>query len=98
MVVTVIILSFLYKKGKKKECEQIAIGFFGVVLMMSVVVGRYMVLRQHSDIHIFFVSRYLFVFAGSVYFYGAWLFSKTLGVCRSKQHSLSDLAEKAKNE
>jgi hypothetical protein len=98
MVVTVIILSFLHKKGKKKECEQIGIGFFGVVLMMSVVVGRYMVLRQHSDIHIFFVSRYLFVFAGSVYFYGAWLFSKTLGVCRLKQHSLSDLAEKEKNE
>jgi hypothetical protein len=94
-VITVIILVYFYKKGKRKECEQIGIGFCGALLMMAVVVGRYMVLRQHSDIHIFFVSRYLFVFAGAAYFYGAWLFSTVQSACRLEQHSLSGLAEKA---
>ncbi len=74
-VITLTILVYFYKKGRRKEFEQIGIGFCGATLMMAVVVGRYMVLRQHSDIHIFFVSRYLFVFAGAAYFYGAWLFS-----------------------
>jgi hypothetical protein len=32
-----------------------------------------MVLRNHSDIHLFFVSRYVFVFAGTVYFFLIWL-------------------------
>ena len=32
-----------------------------------------MLLRNHSDIHVFFVSRYLFVYAGTVYFFIFWL-------------------------
>ncbi len=94
-VITTIILAYFYKKGKRKECEQIGIGFCGAVLMLAVVVGRYMVLREHSDIHIFFVSRYLFVFAGTAYFYGVWLFSVVLSACRLEQHVVSSLAEKA---
>lgn len=62
-----------FLRGQKTVCEQLLVGCCGVLLMLAVVIGRYMVLRQHSDIHIFFVNRYLFVFAGTVYFYGAWL-------------------------
>lgn len=88
-VITLLALAYFYKKGKIKECEQIGIGFCGAVLMIAVVVGRYMVLRQHSDIHIFFVSRYLFVFAGATYFYGAWLFCTVRSACRSERYLLS---------
>jgi hypothetical protein len=63
-------------------------------LMLAVVVGRYMVLREHSDMHIFFVSRYLFVFAGTAYFYGVWLFFMVRGVCHLEQHLVSSQAEK----
>jgi hypothetical protein len=94
-VITLIILVYFLKNGKRKECEQIGIGFCGALLMMTVVVGRYMVLRQHSDIHIFFVSRYLFVFAGATYFYGAWLFSIVRSGCRLEQPLISEISAKA---
>jgi hypothetical protein len=41
--------------------------------MLAMVVGRYMLLRNHSDIHVVFVNRYLFVYAGTVYFFLLWL-------------------------
>jgi hypothetical protein len=73
LVVTVMAVVAFFLRDQKRVCEQLLVGCCGVLLMLAVVIGRYMVLRQHSDIHIFFVNRYLFVFAGAVYFYGIWL-------------------------
>lgn len=58
---------------QKREFEELAVSFIGFLLMLSMVAGRYMLLRNHSDIHVFFVSRYLFVYAGTVYFFLLWL-------------------------
>jgi hypothetical protein len=59
---------------------------YGFILILSTIVSRYMLLRNHFDIHVFFVERYLFVFAGTVYFFLLWLiissrrfFSQTTG-------------------
>ncbi len=88
---TLLSLGYFHSKKKKKEFEHIGIGFCGVLLMLAVVVARYMVLRQHSDIHIFFVSRYLFVFAGTVFFYGAWLVSTLITWYREQRQSRQSL-------
>jgi hypothetical protein len=58
---------------QKTEFEELFVAFCGYVLMLATVVLRYMLLRNHSDIHVFFVDRYLFVFAGTVYFFFLWL-------------------------
>jgi hypothetical protein len=56
-----------------QEFDELSVAFAGFLLMLSMVVGRYMLLRNHSDIHVFFVNRYLFVYAGTVYFFLLWL-------------------------
>ena len=66
-------LFILKRAGRKKAFEELAVSFCGFLLMLAVVVFRYMLLRNHSDIHVFFVDRYLFVFAGTVYFFFVWL-------------------------
>jgi hypothetical protein len=58
---------------KEQAFEELAVAFSGFLLMLAMVVGRYMLLRNHSDIHVFFVDRYLFVYAGTVYFFLFWL-------------------------
>jgi hypothetical protein len=62
---------------KEKEFEELAVAFSGFILMLAMVVGRYMLLRNHSDIHVSFVNRYLFVYAGTVYFFLFWLILST---------------------
>jgi hypothetical protein len=64
------ILKFFKQKG---AFEELSVAFCGFILMLGTVVFRYMLLRNHSDIHVFFVDRYLFVFAGTVYFFLVWL-------------------------
>jgi hypothetical protein len=59
--------------GQKTEFEELFVTFCGFILMLGTVVAIYMLLRNHSDIHVFFVDRYLFVFAGTVYFFLLWL-------------------------
>jgi hypothetical protein len=59
--------------GQKTEFEDLFVAFCGFIFMLGTVVFRYMLLRNHSDIHVFFVDRYLFVFAGTVYFFLLWL-------------------------
>jgi hypothetical protein len=66
-------LAVLKYFGQKTEFEELLVAFCGYILMLGMVVLRYMLLRNHSDIHVFFVSRYLFVFAGTVYFFLLWL-------------------------
>lgn len=71
-IVTLWICILKYFK-KKKESEELAVIFCGFLLMLATVILRYMVLRNHSDIHVFFVNRYLFVYSGVVYFFLVWL-------------------------
>ena len=63
----------LKRAGRVRESEDLLLGYAGYAMMLSCVAGRYMLLRNHSDIHVFFVSRYLFVYAGTVYFFIFWL-------------------------
>ncbi len=63
----------LKRTGKSQESEALLLGYAGYTMMLACVAGRYMLLRNHSDIHVFFVSRYLFVYAGTVYFFILWL-------------------------
>ena len=50
----------------KREIEKLFVAFCGVTLVLGSVALRYILLRNHSDIHVFFVDRSLFVFAGTV--------------------------------
>lgn len=59
--------------GKKKQSEELLLAYAGYFMMLAFVAGRYMLLRNHSDIHVFFVSRYLFVYTGTTYFFLLWL-------------------------
>ncbi len=56
-----------------EQFRELGTAFVGFLLVLAPVPLRYMVLRNHSDIHLFFVSRYVFVFAGTVYFFLIWL-------------------------
>lgn len=58
---------------QNSKFEELALVFIGFLLMLATVILRYMVLRNHSDIHVIFVNRYLFVYAGTVYFFAVYL-------------------------
>jgi len=51
-----IALKFLMRE---KEFEELAGAFTGFILMPAMVLGRYMLLQNYSDIHVVFVNRYL---------------------------------------
>lgn len=71
-IVTCWLIGLKFMK-KDNEFEELAVAFTGFLLMLAMVLGRYMLLRNHSDIHVYFVDRYLFVYAGTVYFFLLWL-------------------------
>jgi hypothetical protein len=73
IVITSSWLAVLKFFGQKTEFEELFVAFCGFIFMLGTVLLRYMLLRNHSDIHVFFVDRYLFVFAGTVYFFLVWL-------------------------
>jgi FtsH-binding integral membrane protein len=73
LVIAGLYLLFFLLAGKKEQLRLHGIALAGYVAMTGVVLLRYAIMKNHSDIHVIFVSRYLFVFAGSVYFYFAWL-------------------------
>jgi len=56
-----------------KQAAELGTALIGFLCVLAPVPLRYMILRNHSDMHIFFVSRYLFVFAGTSYFFALWL-------------------------
>lgn len=85
ILLTVFFLSTYKKRNLKEEFDCVGFGLCGFVLMLAAVIGRYMVLRQHSDVHVFFVNRYLFVFAGTVYFYTLWLAITVMKYARLRQ-------------
>ena len=66
-------LLLLGSQGQREELRELLVAFIGFFLMLATVILRYMLLRNHSDIHVFFVDRYLFVFAGTAYFFLLWL-------------------------
>jgi hypothetical protein len=73
VLVSVFWLLLLRYFRQRDQFKELSVAFCGFCLMLAVVLLRYMVLRNHSDIHVFFVNRYLFVYAGTVYFYLVWL-------------------------
>lgn len=72
-VVSLLILAWLKVQNERKLLEEHSVALIGFLLMVGTVMLRYAVMKNHSDIHVFFVNRYLFVFAGSTYFYSVWL-------------------------
>ena len=66
-------LLILKLRKQSEQVTQLGVAFVGFLLILAPVPLRYMILRNHSDIHLFFVSRYVFVFAGTVYFFAVWL-------------------------
>jgi hypothetical protein len=73
VVISIVLLFLLYLQEKREQFKKLSVAFIGILLMIGAVFLRYIIMRNHSDIHIAFVSRYLFVFAGTVYFYTLWL-------------------------
>jgi hypothetical protein len=66
-------LSILKFRKQPEKFIELSIALIGFLLVLAPVPLRYMILRNHSDVHLFFVSRYVFVFAGTVYFFAIWL-------------------------
>jgi hypothetical protein len=73
VIISVSWLFLLYLQKQMEKFKNLSVAFIGFLLMIGAVLLRYIIMRNHSDIHIAFVSRYLFVFAGTVYFYLLWL-------------------------
>ncbi len=68
-----IALAIMWLRGKKEMFHQYFVPFLGFMCMVITVLARYAIMQNHSDIHVFFVNRYLFVFAGTIYFYLIWI-------------------------
>jgi hypothetical protein len=73
--ITICALYVVYclRRERKNLVEKYIVSAAAILLMSLIVVLRYGIMKNHSDIHVHFVNRYLFVFAGSIYFYTIWL-------------------------
>lgn len=92
LVLAVVVSAWLLILKLCKQPEkfrELGAAFVGVLLVLAPVPLRYMILRNHSDIHLFFVSRYVFVFAGTVYFFTAWLVLRAKSFLPQREQSVA---------